>query len=473
MKNKYSLLFKDTMLFILSTFLPKAISFFLVPLYTNKLTTLEYGVVDILSTTISFLIPILTLCISDAVLRFTIENKEDNKPYQLALKFAIVGFIILILLLFMNFTLNIFSIQWNYQLYFILNYILLVVYSINMAYLRATDRVMLLSIVSIVNTFVTVFANVITLAVLDWGIFGYLFSNIFGLFITNLIIFKKIFNKKLLSGFNENNSKLLNQMVSYSAPLVASGIAWWVNSASDRYFVSYICGMAANGIYSVAYKIPTILQMLQGVFYQSWLLSLYREYQKEDSKIYISKIYDLYTSSMVLTCSLLIVLTIPLAKILYAKDFFEAWRYVPFLLISVVFIANAGFYESILTLFRKTKTVAITTVIGAVSNIALNYILIKEIGPLGAAIATAVGYFIMWITRIFSVNELFSFYVSWKKHIVLFSLLIIQAIVMVKYENIYLCVILFLFIVIINLKTIWTVFNVIFKKISELFCKSI
>ena len=54
--NKYAALLKDTMLFALSAYLPKLISFFLVPVYTSCLTTYEYGVVDLIATTISFLV---------------------------------------------------------------------------------------------------------------------------------------------------------------------------------------------------------------------------------------------------------------------------------------------------------------------------------------------------------------------------------------------------------------------------------
>lgn len=57
-------------------------------------------------------------------------------------------------------------------------------------------------------------------------------------------------------------------MLQFSIPTIFSGLSWWVISSSDRYFVTLLCGASMNGIYSVAYKIPTILQAVDNVFYQ-------------------------------------------------------------------------------------------------------------------------------------------------------------------------------------------------------------
>ena len=58
-------------------------------------------------------------------------------------------------------------------------------------------------------------------------------------------------------------------MVAYSVPMGLGNIGWWINNVSDRYIVTWICGLAANGVYSVAYKIPSLLSMFQQIFNQA------------------------------------------------------------------------------------------------------------------------------------------------------------------------------------------------------------
>lgn len=76
--NKYKYLFKNIGLLTLSNFATKLLSFFLVPLYTSVLTTGQYGTYDLFNTTIGVLIPILTLNILYAILRFGMDKAYDK-----------------------------------------------------------------------------------------------------------------------------------------------------------------------------------------------------------------------------------------------------------------------------------------------------------------------------------------------------------------------------------------------------------
>lgn len=471
MTGRYFELVKNIALFAISTFIPKAINFMLVPLYTNCLSTAEYGIADMITTTVSLVIPILTFNISDAVLRFTIERKKDKDPIQIAVKIVSIGGILLLGLILLNFAFDIYIIEKEYQIFFWLQYLLTAIYGINVSYLRAVDKVVLLSVASIINTLITVLMNLLLLLALGAGLRGYLLANTLGLLAANIIICYRIKFITLMHGWQKRKLILEREMLKYSTPLVASGIAWWFNSASDRYFIIHYRGFSENGIYSVAYKIPTILQLLQSVFSQAWLLTIYNEYSKVDGAEFVGKIYDIYNSAMCISCAFLIVIDIPIAKFIYAKDFFEAWKYVPILLISVVFIANAGFFETIITLFKKSRIVAITTVFGALINVILNIILIYYIGLYGAAIATVMGYLTMWLFRVKVVMRDYPFRINWIKHCLVFALLVIEAALMIQYQSYISCIVITGVICIINIRTLISIIYQIEKKLKNLLFK--
>lgn len=468
MKGKYRALIKDVLLFTLSTFLPKAISFFLVPLYTNCLTTAEYGVADLVSTTVSLIIPFLTLDINDAVMRFTIESKQDIRPFKFAFVSVLKGILIVITAVAINDIFHLINVDKYIELFFVLNYSFISLYGICIAYLRATDKVGVLSFVGIMITVVSICSNILCLLVLKLGLIGYMISGSVGYIIADILILIYIRADRILRTPAPIDNELKRQMLAYSVPLIAANISWWINSSSDRYIVTALRGVDENGVYSVAYKIPTILQMLQSVFSQAWLLSVFREYKSENGAAYVGKIYELYYIAMSLACSALIVLDIPLARFLYAKEFFSAWRFVPYLLISVVFIANAGFFESMLTLQKKSKVVATTTIIGAIVNIVLNFILIYFIGAMGAAIATACGYLVMWVTRIGVVMQGYTFKVKWLKQAMMYVLLIIEGTVMVIFHNYAICIGILVIISLLNAKEIIQIAKMVCNKIKNL-----
>ena len=126
-----------------------------------------------------------------------------------------------------------------------------------------------------------------------------------------------------------------------------------------------------------------------------------QDFDSEDKNGFFSKMYALYNVSMVLICSVLIVFTKVIAKILYANDFYSAWKYVPFLLISVVFGSLSGYLGGIFAAVKDSKSFAGSTVCGAVLNIILNFLLIHFWGALGAAVATAVSYVVVWAIRLY------------------------------------------------------------------------
>ena len=58
---------------------------------------------------------------------------------------------------------------------------------------------------------------------------------------------------------------------------------------------------------------------------------------------------------MVITCAGLILFDKLIAKILFGADFYEAWKYAPFLMISVVFGAMVQLLEVIISMIRQDK----------------------------------------------------------------------------------------------------------------------
>lgn len=95
----------------------------------------------------------------------------------------------------------------------------------------------------------------------------------------------------------------------------------------------------------------------------------------------------------------------PLMLLLFEKDYFSAWYYIPVLLFGVVIHALGGNLGSLYSVFRNTTGALISTIIGAVVNIVLNIIFIPILGIMGAAITTVVGYVITLIYRWFDVKR--------------------------------------------------------------------
>lgn len=266
------------------------------------------------------------------------------------------------------------------------------------------------------------------------GLNGYLISTVAGPLIGALYCFCAS-KKSIFSLVKERvDRKKVRDILKYCFPLVFNSIALWINSCLDRYFITYFCGVEQNGIYSVANKIPIILSTLYTVFSQAWTLSAVKEFDREDSDGFFSKTYEMYNAVMIISCSVLVLLNIPMAKILYAKEFFVAWNYSSVLLLGIFFNSLTAFIGSFFSATKKSSILAYTTVVSAVINTILNIILIPVWGVQGAAIATTVSLFVMWFVRVIKLKELVRIKVNWIKSGVVYLLLGVQ-IVLEHFEN--------------------------------------
>lgn len=463
MKDKSKSLLKNIGLFTIGSFGSKILSFLLVPLYTAVLSTSEYGSVDLITSTASLLTPILLLSIFDATLRFGMDSeyrKED--VLSTSINIAIKGSLLLIFGVVIVYFTHLFDIDSEYLIFLCIYFILGALSQIFNLYLRAKNQAAVIAVSGIICTLITCVFNIIMLLVIKWGVLGYMISNTVGVLVQNVyqLLFGRIYKDIKFRNYDD----LSKPMIRYSAPLIANSISWWVNNASDRYILTFIKGVSENGIYSVSYKIPTILTMFQGIFYNAWSISAISEYDEKDSDGFIGNNYSMYSLVSLVICSALLIINIPLAKFLYKGDYFEAWKCVPFLLMGTVFSGISQFEGSLFAASKNTKLVAKTTVIGAVVNTVGNIIFICLFGALGAALATMLGYLTTWILRSKYLHTFIKMKVEWNIHFFSIILVLIQSVLATLGISHFIQIILFAFLLVINRMYLKKVFNIILVK---------
>lgn len=436
--GKYKYLFKNIGLLTLSNFATKLLSFFLVPLYTSVLTTGQYGTYDLFNTTIGVLMPILTVNILEAVLRFSMDKDYNQDAIvTLSIKWLTISTLLVAIFIIINHFITIIPILERYKIYFLLMFFVQSFSGIITAYARGTDHVASLSVSSVIASAVTIGCNIVFLIPFRWGLPGYFLANIIGplIQIIYLSVRLKIWYRIHLK---ERFLKQEKEMLRYSSPMIANSISWWVNSVSDRYIVTWFCGIAANGIYSVSTKIPSILDVFQTIFNQAWALSAVKDFDSKDKSGFFSNTYKAYNCLMVVICAFIIANDRILAKFLYIGKFYGAWRYVPFLTIAIVFGALTGYLGGFFTAVKNSKVYATSTIYGATVNIILNFILVPIIGALGASISTAVCYVVVWLVRVFQSKKYISMKVNWLRDISSYLLLVAQTVfLLVMPENIW------------------------------------
>lgn len=398
--ERYKKLLGNSAIFALGNLGSKLISFVLIPFYTFVLSRSQFGTVDLITSGTNFLLPVITLSIFDAVFRFTMDKHQDKKIiFMNGLVISFVGCLVGILIIPV---LSAFDVPMPLHIYMLL--ISSAILNLFSNFARAIGKVKIFAFGGILGTLVTASANVILLFVFRTGVEGYLNSII----IANLavILFFIVMTKSSIKiDFNYVNKNIIYKMLIYSLPLIPNAFSWWINSSADKYFILLFIGPAANGIYAVASKIPTLLNVVNQIFFQSWQISAVEEVKSEDASAFYSKIFNYFWSVQFIGIGIILFILKPLMTIIVAENYDSAWKYVPFLLIAVMYSSMSGFLGTTYTAVKRTRGIFITTIIGSICNIIFGLIFVPIFGIQGASFAGLLSFGVVLLIRIIDTRK--------------------------------------------------------------------
>lgn len=421
--SSYKKLAKNTFWFALGNFGSKTISFIMIPLYTAMLSTEVYGKLDLLTTTVSLLVPLLTVQVADAVLRFGIGAEDDKEEaFTNSLLVVVIGIIVSLALYPLLALSDIFN---QYIIYFYAILWMSMTSTLFKFFLRVIDKVKLSAIGDIAYTFSFVLLNILLLVKFRMGIEGYFLSMVIGFIIMNLYIFFRGELYKYID-LGKLDKKKLKIMVLYSIPLVPNTLNWWIMNVSDRYIVTYFLGLSATGLYAISYKLPSIISILNSIFYSSWQVSAIEEFNSEDRNKFYSVIFDLNFTLIILMVSGLLLLLKPIYSVWVAPDYFIAWRYSPFLILGVGISAFSSFYGVGYLATKNTIRAFYTSIFGSIVNVVINVLLIPYIGLQAAAVSTLAAYVVMWLVRLYETRNTFRIKLNYKRILISLALVLGQ-----------------------------------------------
>ena len=251
----------------------------------------------------------------------------------------------------------------------------------------------------VINAIVLVVVNVILLVVFRGGVREYLLSFSIAYIFAGAFVFILAKEYRYIR-FKAGDLKLLKSMLKYGLPSIPNMLAWWINTVSDRYIVMAACGAGAAGLYTVASKLPALINLVSTVFQQAWQYSTAKEIENEGRDKFFSEVFHVYAPVCYIACGCLIVCSPFIAKILFQKEFYSAWRYVPFLLVAATVGCFSTFFGTFFNAVKKNMVLMNSTVVGALINIFLNLILIPKYGVMAATITTLISYIVVTVIRI-------------------------------------------------------------------------
>lgn len=432
-RGRFGKLFSDTVILAIGTFGSKLLVFLLMPLYTALLSPSQYGTAELITGTANLIMPFACVGITNGIFRFAAEKGTDREGVfssgMVLLGAGLCGTVLL------GAVALCIGAAWRTEILLVVLYVLAAdLQAVCAQYVRAVDRTRLFAVQGILNTLVTVGFNILFLMAFDLGVTGYVLSTVVGNLLTTafLVVSAKLWRVFRLSHVSRT---AMRELFRFSLPMVPTTICWLITDLSDRYLVSWFCGEAVNGVYSAAYKIPTIVNLVSGIFMQAWQFSaVVQSADGEECSRFYSQVFRGFLSVIFIGSGGLILLSPWLCRLLLNSAYHEAWRYMPTLLCSAALESVVSFLASVYMVRKKSMHSFLTAVAGTGLNLLLNFLFIPRTGTfggaLGAAIATLIGYAAVWVLRMADVPRLLRFRLYLPRQLCSLALLLAAAAVM-------------------------------------------
>jgi len=409
---------KHSLIYGLGVAASQVVGFFLLPLYTRYLTPTDYGVLEIFRVSQGILAIIFVMGLGSALFMsyFSYDDEQNRKTVVSTTLIFLTAISLCFTLILMTVASNFSSLFFDsaqYAFYFRIIFLTLFFDSaimIPLAVFRAREESKKYAVISLARFLVAMGLNVFFIVVLERGVLGILESGLITAGLLYCILIPSIIRR---TGFRFSRSDLKG-MLSFGLPLVPAGLAAWIMTMADRYFLQFLSTPTELGLYSLGYKFGMVIQgLIVGPFSLAWAPFLWSTVKEKNAKEVYSSVLTYFSLVAVFVALGLSVLSQEVLLIMATPPFYGAYKVIPLIALSYVLYGGYFILAAGLSLEKKTKYLPFIVGAGAAMNLGLNYLLIPSYGMMGAAVATVISYLMLPIGSYFVSRHYYPIKYEW------------------------------------------------------------
>ena len=403
-------IFRAVSVYTASGILTKAIPFLLLPVFTHYLSTSDYGIISLVSSSILALIPFINLGINDLItIEFKKREKENYLFFQgtaltVSLLFCLFAMLLAVLFTkyFSQFTtlplLCIFLIPVLTYLNFCNDFLLIIV--------RNDDKKFLFLLISVLKTTIELSLAIVLIV---WFKMQWL-GRIDGMLLTGILFaFYLLFYLSKKGSIKLNlNRENVRSIVKFGLPTIPLYFMIFSLYNADKFMLSKVLGSKEQvGLYTIAFQIAYIINMLITAFYTALLPKLYdwiRENTSQSKARFVKSLY-LSTAILLLAGAALYFLAPLIYHIFIDKKYWGSMHLLPYFIICFIIWNVFAMLLPVIFYFKKTSYLYYINIAAIIINLGSLYFFIKTYGVIGACYANLLSFFALILLMIFFANK--------------------------------------------------------------------
>lgn len=388
-------LIKHYVIYLAGVILVNASGFFLIPIYTRYLTTHDFGILEVINVSVEISSIIFSAGIGMACLSLYSKEQDINKKNRIVstavidMLFLAISGATVFLIISGRINDSLFHGRNNLYLFRIAGLLMLcqLALSVPMSYIQARMESRLYVTVASTQCIISITTNTILVVFFEMGVLGILLGNL----ITTLGFAVGLTIYSLMEVKVHHEFTVSKRLLSFGLPFIPGGLFQFILHSADRYFIQRLLDSSALGIYSIGYKMGTLVSlMVLAPFVRIWGPYMFK-LDKESTK---SEAFGKYFLYLVTTYCLL---ALPVAlfareilRVLTGPAYWPGYKVVPYVLLAYLFWTTAAFFDSGFYITERTIYKPFIMGVAAALIFLLYWKMIPSFGILGGAYATMI-----------------------------------------------------------------------------------
>jgi O-antigen/teichoic acid export membrane protein len=192
---------------------------------------------------------------------------------------------------------------------------------------------------------------------------------------------------------------------------------YWLMNTADRWFLGVWKGQEALGVYSFAANVGLMGIMLNSALTLTWFPEMSRVYEAsgEGTPERIGRLWARMAAGLLVVWVAITAAGGDAIRLISAPSFHEGAAYVPWIAGGVFFYGVASLATTGLVLRKNMAPLVGWWSIGAGANLLMNYLLVRDFGSMGAAVAACASFALIAMGVMWSSQARFRLPVSWNR----------------------------------------------------------
>lgn len=195
--------------------------------------------------------------------------------------------------------------------------------------------------------------------------------------------------------------------LTFNIPLIPHYLSMTILNQSDRIMIDKMVGTSEAAIYGIAYTLAMMMTIITGAINSSFIPYTYQNIKEKRFKE-IGKNANFILLLVAMGCVMAMAFGPELIKLFATDEYYNAIWVMPPVAASVFFVFLYPLFANVEFYYEKTKFVMVASCSGALLNIVLNYIYIRQYGYYAAGYTTLVCYIVFSVVHYFAYRKIVS-----------------------------------------------------------------